>query len=150
MQKEVGEKRLPEKEGVIFLLFKNGKFLLEDRKHPEKGYFGYIIIPGGKVEKIDLNLEKAAERKVLEECSVVVKKMFHLDSFIHMTMSNHLYQSAAYLVTEFNGDVTNDEGKADHLWVSFEEAEKLLEFADSKYILLLAKNALNERGLLKD
>ena len=102
MQKDVGEKRLPEKEGVIFLLFKNGKFLLEDRKHPEKGYFGYIIIPGGKVEKIDLNLEKAAERKVLEECSVVVKKMFHLDSFINMTMSNHLYQSAAYLVTEFD------------------------------------------------
>lgn len=139
------ERREPEKEGVIFLIYQNGKVLLEDRKTPNKAYFGYKIIPGGKVEiDKDLNHEKAAEREALEECGIVVKKMIHLDTFLHMTISNHLYHTSAYLITEFEGEVVNKEGKSDHVWVEIDEAEKSLEFVDSRYIILLAKKYLNE------
>ena len=51
MSVEVKEQRLPEREGVYFLIYKSGKVLLEERKTPEKAYYGYTIIPGGKVEK---------------------------------------------------------------------------------------------------
>jgi 8-oxo-dGTP pyrophosphatase MutT (NUDIX family) len=143
MNNEIGEQRKPEKEGVIFLIYKNGKVLLEDRKRPDKPYFGYKIIPGGKVEKeTDCGFDDAAEREALEECGIKVTKMVHLDTFLHMTISNHLYNTATYLITEFEGEVINPEDKSDHIWVDLDEASKLLEFSDSRYVVLLAKQYL--------
>lgn len=151
MSKEVGEKKLPTREGVIFLLYKDGKVLLEDRKHPKKAYFGYTIIPGGTLEKeIDNDFETAAKREILEESGVIVRKMMLLDTFLHTTISGNLYNTSAFLITEYGGEVKNMEGKSNHLWVSLEEADNLVEFAESKYIILLAKNVLNDEGLIKD
>lgn len=148
MTTEFGEKIEPEKEGVIFLLFRNGKVLLEDRKHPQKPYFGYVIVPGGKVEKEDTSHEKAAEREVLEECGIKVKKMICLDTFLHITISNHLYRTTAYLITDFDGEVTNKEGKADHVWAKIEDAYQIMQFSDSRYVLKLAEEKLIKEGLL--
>lgn len=150
MAKEIGEKRLPEKDGVIFLIFQHEKVLLEDRITPEKPYFGYIIIPGGKKENTDASLEEAAEREALEECNIKVKKMIHLDTFLHVTISNNLYNTAVYLITEFEGELNNIEGKSTHLWASLDEAFEIMPFAESRYIITLAKQKLIEEGLIKD
>lgn len=131
-----------ERKGVIFLIYKDGKVLLEHRTTPDKAYFGYEIIPGGKVEQTDISAVKAAEREAFEECGIVVKKMAHLDTFLHVTISNHLYQTAAFLITEFEGELKNNEGKSEHIWVDINETSKHLQFADSRYVIRLALNFL--------
>ena len=143
------ERREPEKEGVIFVIFRDGKVLLENRTTLNKVYYGYTIIPGGKVEFGESH-DEAAEREILEECGVRSTKITLLGSFLHVTISNNLYHTSAYLITEFEGEFANNENKAEHLWGDFEEAESLLQFAESKYVLQLAKNALIDQGLLKD
>lgn len=144
MSAEFGEKRLPDRQGVIFLLYKDGKVLLEERISPDKAYFGYTIIPGGKFEKgIDVTHEDALKREVLEECGVTVSDFVLLDRYLQTTITNHLYDVSAFLVTRYDGEVTNPEGKARHLWVDINKADKHLLFADSRYILSMAKDMLS-------
>jgi 8-oxo-dGTP pyrophosphatase MutT (NUDIX family) len=151
MNEERVERREPEREGVIFLICKDGKVLLEDRNLPTKAYSGYRIIPGGKVEKQkDISHEEALKREAWEECGIEVVEMIHLDTFLHVTISNHLYNTSAYLITKFNGEVRNVEGKSEHIWVDFDEAIKSMLFADSRYVVLLAKQHLNGKELSKD
>ena len=143
MQEERGERREPEREGVIFLIYKDGKVLLEDRKLPNKSYYGYRIIPGGKVEKgIDKSHEEALRREVREECGIEVVEMIHLDDFFQMTITNHLYNTSAYLITKFNGEVENLEKKSEHVWVELNKAIESLPFVDSRYLVSLAKQYL--------
>lgn len=68
--------------------------------------------------------------------------MVHLDTFLHMTISNHLYHTSAYLITKFNGEVRNVEGKSEHIWVDLDEAARTILFADSRYVVSLAKQHL--------
>lgn len=151
MNQERRDRREPDKEGVIFLIYKDGKVLLEDRNLPTKAYSGYRIIPGGKVEKgKDGGHEDALKREVREECGIEVVEMVLLDTFYHVTISNNLYNTSAYLITQFDGEVKNVEGKSEHVWVDLDEAAKSLLFADSRYIILLAEHFLNEKAQLGD
>jgi hypothetical protein len=130
MSVEMREKRLPEREGVLFLIYRNGKVLLEERLHPEKAYFGYTIIPGGKFDK-----DK-------EECGVDITEMFLLDNYLQTTITNHLYSVSVYLITDYDGEITNPEGKSKHIWIDINKASEHLLFADSRYNILLAKQQL--------
>lgn len=143
MSKEHGEKRVPERWGAIFLIYKDGKVLLEKRTSPDKVYFGYTIIPGGKVNRDNSETaHEATDREIFEECGVVVIKKKFLDRFLHVTMSNMLYETEAYLVTEYEGEIKNVEGKSEHVWVDLDKAEEMLPFADSRYIISLARKTL--------
>jgi 8-oxo-dGTP pyrophosphatase MutT (NUDIX family) len=144
MSLEMREKRLPEREGVIFLIYKDGKVFLEERTMPVKAYTGYTIIPGGKFEKgVDLNHDDAVRREFREECGdVKITKMILLDNYLQTTITNHLYSVSAYLITDYEGEITNPEGKSKHIWVDINVASEHLLFADSRYIVLLAKQQL--------
>lgn len=144
MSIEVGEKKLPEKQGVIFLIYKDGMVLLEKRTDPDMACFGYTIIPGGKFEKgKDKTHEDAVIREIKEECGDInIKKMIFLDRYLSNTITNHLCNFSAFLITEFEGEISNPENKSEHIWVKLDEAYKVLEFADSRYIILMAKNYL--------
>lgn len=144
MNIEMGEKRLPENQGVIFLIHKNGMVLLERRTNPDMACFGYTIIPGGKFEKKkDKDHEYAVRREIKEECGdIKIKKMVFLGKYLSNTITNQLYNFSAFLITEFEGEISNPENKSEHVWVEIDQADKLLEFADSKYIILMAKNYL--------
>src|SRR5687768_9681257 len=99
MLHEQGEKREAEKQGAIFLIYKEGKVLLEDRIDPTKVYFGYRLIPGGKFDaNRDFTREDTAKNEAKEECGIQITTMVHLDTFLHMTVSNHLYLTSAFLV----------------------------------------------------
>ena len=144
MGKELGEIRQTEREGVIFLIYRNGKVLLEKRTTPDKVAYGYTIIPGGKIDRSQgESAEKAAEREILEECGVGVKNLIPLDTFLHVTMSNMLYRTTAFLVTDYDGEIKNIEGKSEQIWVDIDRADKVLHFADSRYIVRLAKDYLS-------
>lgn len=138
------ERNEPTREGVLFLVFKDGKVLLERRINPDKAYYGYTIIPGGKVEKDkDKNNQDAMMREVGEELGIKPTKFILLDSFQHITITGHHYRTAAWLITEYRGEITNNEpGKAEHVWVDINEALSLIPFADSRYVIRLAKSEL--------
>lgn len=149
MTPEINEKRIPEKDGVFFLIFKDGKVLLEQRTRPDKPYYQYTTIPGGKVDATDPSHEFAAKREAAEECGIRIKEMILLDNFLQMSISNHLYNVSAYLITEYEGELINVEGKSQHIWTSIEEATKLVSFVESRYVLMKAKEYLNGREQLK-
>jgi len=147
---EANGQRQIEREGVIFLIFKDGRVLVEERKTPDKPYFGYKIIPGGKREQFDRSFYDAALREASEECGIKPTKMIYLDTFLHITASNHLYNTSAYLITSFEGEISNNEGKSDHHWLTFEEAYEKMPFVESRYVLRLAQQVLNGEGLRTD
>jgi 8-oxo-dGTP pyrophosphatase MutT (NUDIX family) len=144
MTSEFRERLMPDKEGVFFLVYNNGQVLLEERLQPEKAYYGYTIIPGGKVEtdKGEDHLV-AVKREIEEECGVTATNIFKLDDFLNITLSNNFYHTSAYLITEYDGEVRNVEGKSRHVWVDIDKASELLPFVDSRYLILLARLHLN-------
>jgi 8-oxo-dGTP pyrophosphatase MutT (NUDIX family) len=151
MNEERRERREPEKEGVIFLIYKDGKVLLEERINPDKAYFGYTLIPGGKFDKgKDRNYDDAVRREVREECGVVITEMHLLDSFMQTSITNHLYRISSYLILGVDGEITNVEGNSKHIWVELNEAFSRVAFADTKYTLLLAKQWLSATKQLGD
>lgn len=135
---------MPDKEGVYFIVYNNGQVLLEERLQPEKAYYGYTIIPGGRVEsENEENHLTAVKREVKEECGVIPTNIIKLDDFFTITLSKHFFHTSAYLITEYDGGVRNVEGKSRHVWVDIDKASELLPFVDSKYSILLARLYLN-------
>lgn len=140
---------MPDRIGVIFLIYNDGKVLLEKRTTLGKGYYGYTIIPGGKVETGE-TFDQAARREIWEECGIDVVEMYPLDRFLHFTPSKHLYDTTAFIVMDYNNDPINIEGKSDHVWVDINKALELLIFGDSRDVIRAAKEFLISRGRLKD
>lgn len=132
------------KEGVFFLVFKDGKGLFEKRIDPSKAYYGYTIIPGGKIEKDkDKNNQDAMVREVGEELGIKPTKFVLLDTFQDISITGHHYRTAAWLITEYQGEITtNEPDKAEHVWMGLDEALSLIPFADSRYVIRLAKSEL--------
>lgn len=146
------EKVAPAKQSVMFLLYKDGKFLLERRLNPEKSYHGHVIVPGGKVraEEGETVLE-ALYREVAEEHGVDAIDSAWLDTFEDVSPRGNHYLVHAYLVLDYRGDAKeNEPEKAELVWLSHEEALKELKFANSRYVLNLAQKYLNEEVQSKD
>ena len=140
IKKGRGKKRL--KEAVMFVLYKDGKFLLEERTNPKKSYYGYTKVPGGKVENSESH-KAAVAREIKEELGVKAIEVVLLDSFENVTNLGVQYLVHAYLVQRFEGVVLNRESKnSKHVWLTFKEATERAKFVDSKYALYLAERLL--------
>jgi len=145
MSSEHGEKLKPQEDGVIFVILQNGGVILERRLKPNSGYYGYTIIPGGKVEDFDEDGECAVVREALEEKGIVVLHSVHLDSFLDMSLSGNFRRMHAYLIDEFEGEIVNKEPeKCENIWVPVEQADNCLELASSKYVIGLVKEKLGK------
>jgi len=143
MSVELREVRKPDYEGVIFLIHHDGKVLLERRNNPDKVYYGYTIIPAGKVKKEENeSFIDAVRREIKEECDITPGELINLDTFLQISISNHFYRTTAFLVTDYKGRVRNVEGKSEHIWVNINKASEMLPFADSKHVINLAKDYL--------
>lgn len=144
--KEAKEKIAPQREAVLFLLYADGKFLLEERVNPTKSYFGYTKVPGGKVEEGE-SRQAALEREVEEEVGVKLKEIVFLDSFESVTTDGVHYLVHAYLLPSFDGEIEGkEEENSNFVWFSYHQAMEKVRFADSKYALLLAGRFVNEAG----
>ena len=151
MSSEMREKRLPEKDGVFFLIYKDGKVLLEERLLRDKAYYGYTIIPSGKMDKSkDADHLDAVKREVEEECGIKPTELIRLDTFLDITITNHFYNTSAYLITDFGGEVRNVEGKSEQVWVDIKDARAYLPFGDMRYVVLLAQLYLSGKGQSED
>ena len=131
------------KKAVMFLVYNEGKYLIEERIREDSSHKDMFIVPAGHVE-IGESFEDAMKRELPEEQGIFPKKYIRLDSFKNMSLSGNLYEVEAYLVTEYQGEVINREPQKCKLhWLSFDEAMEKMDLASSKYMLLLAKSALN-------
>lgn len=130
----------PERKSVMFLAYKEGKFLLENRTNPEKSYYGYTIIPGGKCDLgLDVNTGAAMERELDEEWGLRPGNVTLLDCFECITTKLKHYYVEAYLILDPQGTFENREGKSEPIWVAYEQARNLLRFDNSRHVLELAQ-----------
>lgn len=128
---------------MIFLLYRNGRFLVEDRLKRGHGSFGHTLIPGGKIEKGETP-EEAMRREIREETGVIPTEFVELDTFENVTLNFNYRVFHAYLVTQFDGEVENIEPeKGRFCWVSIPEAWDILRMASSRYILCLAQKFID-------
>ena len=143
LQPERGKiKRPGEAEGVIFLLYKNGKFLVEEVVRPDSGFYGHVRIPGGKIE-LGETPEEAVKREVQEELGVSLKSFIELDTFEDVTLSGNYYVFHAFLVLDYDGEVKNQEpGKSNIYWLPVHEAWDSLKLASNRYVLCLSEKSL--------
>lgn len=109
-----------EKHGVIFALWDGKNIQLEKRIKPGK-FQGYTIIPGGGVET-DETLEEALLREIREEYGTKVIDYINLGSFPSIEDNGFLNVRHLYLVTEWEGVLSNPENKNQHIECSIEEA----------------------------
>lgn len=87
-------------EGVMFLLYKDGKFLIEERIRKDSAHLGYYTIPAGTLE----NNEKPEEtllRELEEEQGIKATETTFVDRFESMTFGGKHYLMHAYLITNF-------------------------------------------------
>jgi len=137
---EVGEeKRKPgEREGVLFLLTKNSRFLTELRVKKESGFYGRFRIPGGEIENGESPIQ-AAFREVFEEHGVIVKNMVYLDTFDEVTLNNQVVRLHAFLVTDFSGEPKQLEPEKSLLyWFEEGAAFDKLKLVSSRHVLNIA------------
>lgn len=135
--------------GVSFLLFRDGKVLLERKKYPGKPYNGNIIVPGGHVEPGE-TFEEALVREIYEECGVVPREYLLLDTFDSVSPAGNYFHIQAYLVTCFDGEIKNMEGpsKTEHLLVDIDKANDYIKLLSSRYPVFLTQLRLSEKGQL--
>ena len=138
------EKIGPTREGVMWLIFRNGRVLLEERNKQDKSYYGYTIVPGGKLEDGEEVLE-CLEREIKEEHGVIPTKCEFLDTFESIIPGGNHYKIHAFLILDFEGEIVNNEPEKTNLkFVRLEHAQKVLKFGTSKYVLLMAKQFIEE------
>lgn len=132
-------------ESVIFVLYRDGKVLLERRPTNDTGYPGLLIVPGGKCEN-DETPRETLKREMEEELGLTERgRIRFLGSFKHKSLNGHKYFSMAYLITDFKGEIQNIEPeKGVHIWLPIEEALREARLGATKYVLFIARKKLNE------
>ena len=134
-----------EHEGVMFLIYRNGRFLLEERIRPDSAHLGYTIIPGGTVEEGESH-EQAFIRELEEEYGIKPVSYHSLGTFENVSLGGKHFLITAYLILNFEGELTNREPEKCRLrWVSLEKAESTLPLVSSKFVLLKGRQVLNEQ-----
>jgi 8-oxo-dGTP diphosphatase len=138
------EARKPvDREGVLFLLVKDNRFLTELRVKKGSGFYGRFRIPGGEIEEGESPVQ-AAFREVFEEHGVIAKSMVHLDTFDEVTLNNQLIRLHAFLITDFSGEPKQLEPEKSLLYW-FEEGPALnkLKLVSSRHVLNMATRYLS-------
>lgn len=141
-----GKEKIPPIESIIFIILKNGQVLIE-RRIKDEHVLNLLVIPGGHVEDCDKAEEDyykaAAIREAKEETGIVVTSLKKVTSIEHVIPGEKLYFSVVYLINEWQGEVENMEpGKTEHLWLSWDEAERQLPFEASRLALKKAKESI--------
>lgn len=128
--------------GVVFAIWDGTKIQLE--KRIKTGEFqGLIIIPGGSIENEEKE-EKALFREVKEEYGVEVTGFQKLGLFPSLGDNETLSVRHLYLVTGWDGILSNPENKSDHLEASITEALDLCKHPLSQAFLNVIQKAIIE------
>jgi len=142
-KQEAREIKTPsEVQGVIFLVYKDGKFLVEEVTRKDSGSYGHIRIPGGAIEKGE-TAEEAMKREAKEELGIDVKSYIFLDTFEDVTLGGDYYIFNAFLILDYQGELRNQEPEKSNIyWLQIQEAWATLKLSSSRYVLSLSEAAV--------
>ena len=109
------------KEGISFLLIRDGQILAEQRAQTAGLYPGIVGIPGGGVEPGE-TWEQAVRREVREELAVELQDLRYACSLLDKT---HVLIRCHYYVSEsWSGEIECHEADS-LLWIPLSQPEKL-------------------------
>lgn len=130
---------------VMFLIYKDGKFLVEERIREDSSHKGFFIIPAGHVDEGETP-EQTVLREPNEEHGITPTDYVLLDTFENMSLGGDFLLVHAYLIKNYVGEVTNKEPEKCKLhWMNFEEANQKMVLASSRLVLFKAKEELLSR-----
>jgi len=140
----VEQKVLPEKHGVVFALLHEGKIQL--KKRMKKGEFeGKIIIPGGGANA-DETLEEALLREIKEEYGVDGRVYKKLGTYPNIENNGTLNIRHLYLVTEWEGELSDPEKVNIHLEIPLDEAFDVCQHPLTQIFLQRIKDELSRQN----
>lgn len=131
---EMGHSEQTEKHGVIFAIVKDGIIQLEHRLKIGSALFGFNIVPGGTVEEGE-TYEEALVREMNEEYSITPKNYEFLGSDSEIEVGLAVTVRHVFLITDWEGVLSNPEAKNGHIEATLEEARKLCAHPISQRIL---------------
>ena len=111
---------------VAFLLIKDGRLLLEKRKHSKAVDPGMVAIPGGHCEGAE-SIEETLFRESYEELEITPTQYAYLCTLIHK--SQEMEKINYFVVNAWEGDIKSNEAEC-VFWVGFDEVHKIDIAAD--------------------
>jgi ADP-ribose pyrophosphatase YjhB (NUDIX family) len=139
----VEKKMLPEKHGVVFALW-DGKHIQLEIRTKEDEFKGMIIIPGGKVKKHQ-TLQNTLFDEVKQEYGISVKRYKKLGTYPNIENNGMLNIRHLYLVTEWEGRLSNPENKSTHIKATLEEALRICEHPLTQIFLKVIDKELSRQ-----
>ncbi len=137
------ERRKTDGTVVMFLIHKDGKFLVEERIRENSSHRGFFIIPAGHVDEGETP-EQTVLREPNEEHGITPTDYVLLDTFENMSLGGDFLLVHAYLITNYVGEVTNKEPEKCKLhWMNFEEAKEKMVLGSSRLVLFKGINELS-------
>jgi 8-oxo-dGTP pyrophosphatase MutT (NUDIX family) len=124
-------KEVQQKFGVIFAIWDGKNICLEDRIEPGHRLTGYIIIPGGGIEEGE-NEEETLLREMREEYGVEATEYKNIGHVTYRLTEDVENNGSVYLVTAWEGNLSNPENRNIHLQVPLSEARDLCELQPSQ------------------
>ena len=117
-----------------------GKYLICKRSSNEKNYPNKWCVPGGKVERKDLNeetqnnkakqnqwldvFEKVLEREILEETGIKIKNIGYVSNIAFIRSDDHVAFVVSLHAEHADGEIKLDNNAlVDYKWVTAEEAK---------------------------
>lgn len=137
----VEEKERAEVHGVIFAMVKDRKICLEKRTNPNKSFFGFAIVPGGRIESGETQ-EEVLLREVREEYGVEANS-YRKIGIVDSVDGDLLNFRHVFLVTNWKGRLSNPERKNKHLRMTMEKARVICTHPISQRILDLVDKAIS-------
>jgi ADP-ribose pyrophosphatase YjhB (NUDIX family) len=135
-------KEIPERHGVIFVVFKRKKLQLEKRVEPNKSYFGHVIVPGEKIESSE-TVKDALKRGFREEFGARIRTFRKLGIIYTKESDGTLNIRHVYKVTGWRDRLGNPEGRNIRLEASFPVARLICQHPITQRILDLVEEDLS-------
>lgn len=146
MGKEEAKEIISEKHWVINVLLQNNRIQLEKKLEENKPMFGYTIVPGGSINSNETQV-KAADREILEEYGVKALNTKKIGIVHNIGPNSGIYYFRhVFITTKWDGNLSNPEGRNEHIEVTLREARELCKHPISQQILDLVETELSRQN----
>jgi mutator protein MutT len=132
------------KHGIVFVIITKDSILLQKRTNKNGIYFGYNIIPGGKVKKGESE-EEALVREVKEEADVQALSWAKLGK-INFKEKGRPVKTSVFIVNKYKGQVFGRSTKMGSMfWSPYRNVKKVCKHPISRKIVRMVDDYLSSK-----